>query len=352
MESANALATGSLVPLSVQQVLDCGFKYGAQSCNGGDVNRAFMYSAEYGLCDDASYPFFEANYRCCGDSGCNVGVPGQEGLGMQGHCDVPPGSESDLISALARQPVAVGLRLGNVWAFLQSYKPGQVYAGNACGTGLLNEAALLVGYGQTTGGKKFWKVRLSHGTSVGDGGYALLARGADTGPLGQCGILAAPSYPVVIKPATPYPKPVKRRHYGIPPCLSSETALKIEWANTTVCTTACSQDSDCPTLKHSDDDTENGQCAISDAKSGKRFCAIQCELDCDCPWGESCVSGRAWQPSDDCGGCAAGSTCCRDPGAAGRGGGACYKVSDCSAIHEQDVPFPVCMHVPLGSARD
>lgn len=39
----------------------------------------------------------------------------------------------------------------------------------------------------------------------------------------------------------------------------------------------------------------------------------------------------SWVPSTDCGACGDGTLCCKDPA---QGEGACYKVADCSAIHD------------------
>ena len=54
------------------------------------------------------------------------------------------------------------------------------------------------------------------------------------------------------------------------------------------------------------------------------------------PAGVHCASPPSWAPATDCGsGCAAGSMCCRDPAALGKGSGACYKVAACDAIHDK-----------------
>ena len=61
LESAFAIAYGKFVRGSPQSLLDCGWRYGANSCKGGDLNRAFMYAYEYGLCSEAYYQYSGTN---------------------------------------------------------------------------------------------------------------------------------------------------------------------------------------------------------------------------------------------------------------------------------------------------
>lgn len=189
------------------------------------------------------------------------------------------------MSTLNQQPVAVGLALPD--GFLQSYKGG-VFAEDS--RGRLNEAALAVGYGALGSGEKYWKVKLFRGPSFGiSGGFALLARGSDTGPLGTCSILAAASYPVVHKPTRPYPKPSKKaQHYGPPPCLESEVEMHVAGIDGTICTTLCTS---------SDDDGSaaggcpgSGRCELQDPKTKQKFCTLDCSDDCNCPARERCVN--------------------------------------------------------------
>ena len=57
LESAFAIAYGKFVRGSPQSLLDCGYRYGANSCKGGDLDRAFMYAYEYGLCSEQYYRY-------------------------------------------------------------------------------------------------------------------------------------------------------------------------------------------------------------------------------------------------------------------------------------------------------
>jgi hypothetical protein len=280
VESASAMVTGKLVPLSAQGIIDCGWKFGGQSCKGGDVGVGFMYAQNVGLCTESSNPFTGNNAACC-RSNCNLGVPCQEDGGVQGFCNVPAASETALMSALSHQPVAVGLALPP--GFLHSYKGG-IFEEDYQGP--MNEAALAVGYG-TLHGQKYWKVKLFRGRHFGLSGYALLARGGDTGPLGMCSILAAPSYPVVTKPPKTYPKPEKRHRYGSPPCMQNEQQVQVPGTSNTICTTRCTTGGSCPNPGgHAD---ASPSCDLDDPKSKHTFCTLNCQGDCDCPPAQQCV---------------------------------------------------------------
>ena len=242
--------------------------------------------------------------HCCGDSSCQLAIPGSEGYdgGVLGYCNVPV-SEADLMAVVNVQPVGVGLSVSSAW--LRSYTAGSVASDCGAAAGArLNEAALLVGYGETADGAGYWKVQLSRGLTFGDGGYALLARGQGAqrdgaqreavGGRGSCGILSAASYPVVTKPLKPipFPKPVPKKHYGFPPCLPDEVEQHLAGFSGTLCTSRCNATSGTP--KCPTDSTRPGgqldpSCAIQNPTTKLEYCALLCNSDCDCPTGETCA---------------------------------------------------------------
>jgi hypothetical protein len=271
IESASALATGKLLALSEQELLDCAWNYGLQSCRGGSVDRAFRYAAEGGLCTNTSYAYTGEMNRCCGSSMGLVGVPGQEDRGMQAYCAVQPMNETELVGALQFRPVAVGLAVDE--AFM-TYTGGVMNSKATVGQPL-NHAALLVGYTAS-----YWRIKNSFGPSWGEGGYGRLARGVDD-RAGQYGILTSPSYPVVIAPPKQYPKPMKPHHYDKPPCKPDEAQLAVTGINGTICTHTCSPSQTCPENSGKGSDAQI-KCALQDAKTGQGYCAVICTVDCDC----------------------------------------------------------------------
>merc|ERR1712048_379634 len=140
----------------------------------------FNFSKSNGACSEASYPY-TAKDGSCQQSSCDIVIPAN---GVTGYKDVR--GESALASAVEQQPVSVAIEADQMG--FQLYSSG-VFSGS-CGTNL-DHGVLAVGFG-TANGKDYWKVKNSWGSSWGDAGYILMAKGVN-----QCGIGNQPSYPVV-----------------------------------------------------------------------------------------------------------------------------------------------------------
>merc|ERR1712087_753979 len=184
LEGAWEIATGNLVSFSEQQFVDCDKV--DQGCNGGLMDNAFKYAERNALCTEDSYSY-KGRGGTCQATSCTVGIP--KG-GVTGYKDVAKDDMNALMEAVAQQPVSIAIEAG--LPTFQLYKSGVL--GGICGTNL-DHGVLAVGYG-TDGGKDYWKVKNSWGTSFGEDGYIRLLRGKKGA--GECGLLSGPpSYPVV-----------------------------------------------------------------------------------------------------------------------------------------------------------
>uniref|UniRef100_A0A0E0M4L9 Uncharacterized protein n=1 Tax=Oryza punctata TaxID=4537 RepID=A0A0E0M4L9_ORYPU len=169
VEGANAIATGQLVTLSEQQVLDCS---GAGDCSAGGSYFPVLhdYAVKQGISPAGSYPPYEAK-----DEACRRNTPASV-VKMDGAVDVPV-REAALKRSVYRTPVSVAIQ---VTQSFQLYKEG-VYSG-PCGTSV-NHGVLVVGYGVT----RDKIVKNSWGTVWGDNGYVHMKRDV-IAKEGLCGI--------------------------------------------------------------------------------------------------------------------------------------------------------------------
>ncbi|XP_006661547.3 thiol protease SEN102-like [Oryza brachyantha] len=188
VESANAIATGNLLKLSEQQVLDCS---GDGDCNGGWPDMVLKgYAIEQGIALDSSgnppyYPPYVAAKMSCRT------VAGKPVVKMDGTTRVASG-ETALKQSVSLQPVSVLIEADTNF---QLYKSG-VYSG-PCGT-KVNHAVLAVGYGVTSNNINYWIVKNSWNTTWGESGYIRMKRDVG-GNKGLCGIAMYGIYPTKIK---------------------------------------------------------------------------------------------------------------------------------------------------------
>jgi len=182
--------SGKLYSFSEQQLVDCATEYyGNNGCSGGLMDNAFRYLMKEGLCLSSDYPYLGYQSTCmwnyCKDNGDTMSL-------LKGYTDVKNYYDNELMSALNSRPVSVAVDASG--SYFQLYSSG-VLATEQCGASL-DHGVLAVGYGVSSAGTAYYRVKNSWGQSWGNSGYIYLERSTNSqANYGTCGILTLSSYP-------------------------------------------------------------------------------------------------------------------------------------------------------------
>jgi C1A family cysteine protease len=192
-EGQVAIKTGQLTSFSEQDLVDCVKNQavpGSRSkccdgCSGGLMDYAFAYmiGSQSGKDDtEASYPYKAA------DGTCKFAARTATGSPVTSYTDIKAGDEAALKDAVANVgPISVAVDANTFW---QLYRGGVFEPLTGCGT-TLNHGVGVVGYG-SEGGKDYWIVRNSWGSTWGESGYMRLVMGKN-----ECGVANSAVYPVL-----------------------------------------------------------------------------------------------------------------------------------------------------------
>ncbi|KAG7468207.1 hypothetical protein MATL_G00140440 [Megalops atlanticus] len=183
LESVTAIATGKLLLLSEQQLVDCAQAFNNHGCNGGLPSQAFEYiKYNKGLMTEQGYPYTAQEASC-------KFKPEMAAAFVKEVVNITKYDEMGMVDAVARlNPVSFAYE---VTSDFMHYKDG-VYSSTVCHntTDMVNHAVLAVGYGEENS-TPYWIVKNSWGTYWGMNGYFLIERGKN-----MCGLAACSSYPL------------------------------------------------------------------------------------------------------------------------------------------------------------
>ena len=184
MEGQHANATGNLVSLSEQNLVDCSGAYGCYGCNGGWPEASMRYVIHnHGIDTEVSYPYTGMD-GTCNYNGTNSGATFHKTV------NITSGDMNALYHAIAYVgPISVAIDAEGDFQF---YNNG-IFNSTSCSKTELDHAVLAVGYGVTEDGHKFIMVKNSWGADWGMDGYIYFS--ADQPNL--CGIATDASYPLV-----------------------------------------------------------------------------------------------------------------------------------------------------------
>ncbi|KAL1553194.1 putative cysteine protease rd19d [Salvia divinorum] len=185
IEGANFIATGKLLNLSEQQLVDCDHACDAKEknacdngCSGGLMTNAYKYLIEAGgIEEENSYPYTGKRGEC-------KFQPNNVAVKVANFTTIPMNENQIAAYMVHHGPLAVGLNA----VFMQTYIGG-VSCPLICGKRWINHGVLLVGYGSKGysilrfGYQPYWIIKNSWGKRWGEHGYYLLCRGH-----GMCGM--------------------------------------------------------------------------------------------------------------------------------------------------------------------
>jgi cathepsin L len=134
LEGAHFRATGKLVSLSEQQLVDCSGRFNNQGCNGGLMDNAFQYiKANGGLDTEDAYPYHAHQEKCHFNKKAI-------GSTLSGFVDVQSGDEDALKEAIATVgPVSVAIDVTEDKFML--YKEG-IFVDDSCSNVELNHGKI------------------------------------------------------------------------------------------------------------------------------------------------------------------------------------------------------------------
>ncbi|KAF4723290.1 hypothetical protein FOZ62_007891 [Perkinsus olseni] len=167
------IKTKKLIPLSVQQIVDCSSTFGNEGCKGGFQVNAYHYIEERGIVSESSYPYVAAAGVCKTSITRDVHKQCLRPGDLVGWWPIKEGDIQELLEGVAQQPVSAIIN-----AYPSDFKlyKGGIYKSDACDSSKTSHSVLITGYGEDEHGTKYWELKNSWGTEWGMAGYGRLIR--------------------------------------------------------------------------------------------------------------------------------------------------------------------------------
>ncbi|KAL6010369.1 putative cysteine protease rd19d [Asimina triloba] len=196
VEGAHFIATGKLLSLSAQQLVDCDHTCDLKhkddcnnGCHGGLMTNAYKYLMDVGgLEEESSYPY-------TGKGGDCKFKPEKIAVKVVNFTNIPLDEKEIAANLVHNGPLAASIHAsGNVYYCLLAHILFMTYVGGVscpliCPKKHINHGVLLVGYGSKgfsllrLGYRHYWIIKNSWGEQWGEEGYYRLCRGHN-----MCGI--------------------------------------------------------------------------------------------------------------------------------------------------------------------
>lgn len=188
LEGQFAKATGKLIELSVENLVDCVYR-NRDGCNGGWPLDTYKYVMQHGISLESSYQYTAGTKS---RSGSCKATPKDDQAMCKSFVTVKSGDEKGLQELIAAQgPVSIGMAVDDKFF---KYTSG-VFSDPSCYRKDANHAMLVVGYGTDKSGDDYYIVKNSWSSKWGENGYARVARNKNN----MCKIASYASLPIVAK---------------------------------------------------------------------------------------------------------------------------------------------------------
>lgn len=199
-------------PLSVEQVLSCSadldhirskfednMTSSSEGCAGGMPFLTYTYlqlAQPHGISCESAYPYVMATNET--HPQCSSSLTSQVAVAWKSNGSaykLVAASEKALLKAVTSGPVTANIDATG--SGFRHYAGGIYDAKDCLSDGdEVNHAVVVVGFGETEAGEKFWVIRNTWGTMWGEDGYMRIARGSHVGSYGPCNLYVYADYPV------------------------------------------------------------------------------------------------------------------------------------------------------------